>query len=280
MITILTPTYNRAKILSNLYISLTNQTTHNFEWLVIDDGSDDNTKDLIMNCKLEAPFDIRYIKKNNGGKHSALNVGFKESKYDWVFIVDSDDTLIENAIETLSIETNRLPDDFNSICILRTYTDGTIIGDEFPSGMRNYLDRVYNKVKGDKADIIRKNAVLDFTFPEYHNENFMAESPLYLWLGTRGKTKFINYKGYVCEYLDGGLTDNSIRNRYRCIRSTLHVYKTQYETYNTRSLRTKAATNWWRFKLFNDAKDLDYNMPFIYIPAGFFLFAIDKLKMK
>lgn len=280
MITILTPTYNRAKNLPDLYMSLYNQTKYNFEWLVVDDGSEDATEDLIENYILEAPFSIRYLKKSNGGKHSALNVGFKESIHEWVFIVDSDDVLSNDAIQTLLIEINSLTDDFNSVCILRSYTDGSVIGNEFPNGMKNYLDRVYNKVKGDKADIIRKDAVRDFAFPEYSNENFMAESPLYLWLGTRGKTKFINYKGYICEYLSGGLTDNSIKNRYRCINSTLYVYKTQYDTYSTHILKAKAGINWWRFKLFNNIDNLDYKMPLFYIPAGVFLHIFDKLKKR
>lgn len=280
MITVLTPTYNRAQHLTKLYTSLTNQKNKNFEWLIIDDGSTDNTNDLVQSYIDEKLISIRYIKKSNGGKHSALNIGFKEAKYEWVFIIDSDDIIRNEAIDIILKQTRQLNSDFNSICILRAYPDGKIIGSEFPDYLENYIDRAYHNIKGDKADIIRKNAIKDFKFPEYEDENFMAESPLYLWLGSRGKTEFLNYPGYICEYLPGGLTDNSVKNRYRCTNSTLYVYQTQYDTYQTPLLKLRAAANWWRFRLYKKNKPFNHRMPLRYLPIGLGLYISDKLKSK
>lgn len=280
MITVLTPTYNRAHTLSDLYSSLVQQTKYDFEWLVIDDGSSDDTELLVSQYAQEAPFSIRYIRKNNGGKHSALNIGFTEALYEWIFIVDSDDSLKYDAIEVILKETSKLSNDFNSLCILRTYKDGSVIGDKFPSELENYFDRNYQRIRGDKAHIIRKSAVEKFQFPEFYNENFMAEAPLCIWLGNTGKTRFLNFKGYICEYLDNGLTANSIKNRYRCVNSSLYVYKTLYENYNKPLFKIKAATNWWRFRLFQDIQDKDYKMPLRYMPLGLGLYTLDKLRKK
>lgn len=281
MITILTPTYNRSHTLTSLYQSLVQQTQYSFEWLIIDDGSIDDTEIVINNYSQESPFAIRYIKKENGGKHSALNLGFKESYGEWIFIVDSDDTLSGNTIEFLQKEIVELSEDFNSISTLRVYPNNKIIGQEFPSNLVTYLDRIHMGVKGDKADVIRKSALKDFQFPEFSNENFMAESPLFIWLGNRGNTKFINFKGYICEYLPGGLTNNSTLNRHKCVNSTLYVYNYQYENLHSKKLKIKAAVNWWRFRLFkNPYYNIRYNIPILYLPFGLVLYINDVLKRR
>ena len=78
-ITIFTPTYNRAHTLVRTYNSLCQQTCKDFEWLIIDDGSTDNTYEIVQEWIEESDFKIRYIYKENGGKHTALNVAFKNS---------------------------------------------------------------------------------------------------------------------------------------------------------------------------------------------------------
>jgi len=77
-ITVLTPTYNRGGALSDLYKSLQKQTIKDFEWLLVDDGSTDNTRSIVEEMKQTADFPIRYIYKENGGKHTALNVGVQQ----------------------------------------------------------------------------------------------------------------------------------------------------------------------------------------------------------
>ena len=101
MITVFTPTYNRAYIIENLYKSLQRQTFKDFEWLVIDDGSTDNTEELFASWTNEISFPVRYIKQQNGGKHRAINRGVKEANGELFFIVDCDDYLREDAVETI-----------------------------------------------------------------------------------------------------------------------------------------------------------------------------------
>lgn len=99
MITILTPTYNRSSLLSDLYKSLTLQTVKDFEWIVIDDGSTDDTESLMSKIIADdCDFLISYFKQPNGGKHRAINHGMQYVKGEWTFIVDSDDILSPTAI--------------------------------------------------------------------------------------------------------------------------------------------------------------------------------------
>ena len=104
LITVFTPTYNRAKLLPRLYKSLQEQTNKDFEWVIVDDGSTDNTKEVIDNIitQQENDFPIRYFYKENGGKHTAINQGAKEAKGELFFIADSDDVLLfRNSISTI-----------------------------------------------------------------------------------------------------------------------------------------------------------------------------------
>lgn len=104
-LTIITPTYNRCDKIGKLYDSLTRQSCQNFQWLVIDDGSTDGTEDwflkLIATKDRTSTFLIDYHKKENGGKHTALNASHPYIKGKWMTIVDSDDYLTDDAVETM-----------------------------------------------------------------------------------------------------------------------------------------------------------------------------------
>ena len=111
-ITVFTPTYNRAYIIETLYRSLQRQTYRDFEWLVVDDGSADNTKELFEAWQQEDNFfPIRYVKQENGGKCRAINYGLELAKGKLFFNVDSDDYLTEDAIEKLLSWEAGLPED-------------------------------------------------------------------------------------------------------------------------------------------------------------------------
>ena len=283
MITIITPTYNRAHTLPILYKSLVEQNSKNFEWLIIDDGSVDNTADIIRGFISESNIKIRYFKKGNGGKHTALNMGFKKTLTDWILIVDSDDFLKQCSIKYLIEEVSKLNNDYISISFLKAYPDGRTVGNNFDKSvnLKTYLDRINQNISGDKADLIRTDALKGFVFPEFNGENFMAESPMFLWLSKKGKTKFINFDGYICEYLDGGLSDNSINNRHKCVHSTLYVYSNQYKNLPSKKLKIKAAVNWWRFKIFKRIDVVNNNrIPIIFFPLGLILYANDKIKKR
>ena len=112
-VTVCTPTYNRAHTLKRPFESLCRQKCKDFIWLVIDDGSTDETEDFIEECKKNknADFRIEYHKKENGGRHTALNFSYQFIKTEWVINLDSDDELTEDAIELLNSIIDTLPSD-------------------------------------------------------------------------------------------------------------------------------------------------------------------------
>jgi len=110
-LTIFTPTYNRGYIIETLYKSLKTQTCKDFEWLVIDDGSTDNTAEIFSQFICEQKVDIRFYKKGNGGKHTAANLALKLAKGELFFVVDSDDFLSENAVERILFYYEQIKDD-------------------------------------------------------------------------------------------------------------------------------------------------------------------------
>ena len=130
MITVLTPAYNRAYILNNLYKSLCLQNDMDFEWVIVDDGSSDNTESIVKDWIRENTlFTIRYFKQENGGKHRALNKGISLSLGDYIFIVDSDDYLTSDAISFINAHISEIDDDkYAGIAGLRGWIgkDGTI----------------------------------------------------------------------------------------------------------------------------------------------------------
>ncbi len=131
LITIFTPTYNRGFCLPVLYKSLQKQETYNFEWLVIDDGSTDNTKDLFTAWQKENnKFKITYLYQENGGKHRAINRGVQLAKGELFFIVDSDDYISKNATKRMAEMYSEIKDNqhFAGISAMRAHFNGKRIG--------------------------------------------------------------------------------------------------------------------------------------------------------
>ncbi len=215
-ITIFTPTYNRRQLIDNLYQSLLAQSEKNFEWLVVDDGSSDDTENYFLELLSKPqPFPIRHIKQENGGKHRAINRGVQNANGELFFIVDSDDTLLSNAIEKINqwVTTLDASHKWCGIAGLRGYTDNKTIG-QHPS--INYIDaknterRKYNLL-GDKAEIYFTNVLKKYPFPEIPGENFISEE--IVWNAIARDDYYIRWFNeiiYICSYLEGGLTkDNS-----------------------------------------------------------------------
>ena len=108
---VFTPSYNRAKTLPRLYEALKRQTYRNFEWIIVDDGSADNTKETVEKFISDRPdFNITYKYQTNKGKHIATNVAAQIAKGEFFITIDSDDSVKDNALETFINEWNKIPD--------------------------------------------------------------------------------------------------------------------------------------------------------------------------
>lgn len=213
LITIFTPVYNRAHIIGNLYQSLLRQTSHDFEWLIVDDGSTDNIAELVHQWAEDTQsFQIRLYQQENGGKHRAVNYGVKLSFGEAFFIVDSDDFLEDNAVEIIAeywkeIKENRK---IAGIAGLKRYGQGGIIGgtphfDDFIDATN--LERGSWGLHGDKAEVYRTELLRQFPFPEYQNETFITEAVVWDQIAYEGyQIRWINKPFMICDYQADGLT--------------------------------------------------------------------------
>lgn len=220
-LTIVTPAYNRADKLPALYESLCQQTSDDFNWLVVDDGSQDGTKQVIEKMEQEGRLLISYLYKPNGGKHTALNLAIKTVKTELFFIVDSDDVLTPDAVETILRDWDRVREqDLCGIGYLRGYDSSAVIGDRYTADglVDTFINERYNRgINGDKAEVwVTKCLQEAGGFPEYPGERFISESVLWIKMARKRKMLFRNKIIYITEYLSGGLSDSGRALRFRC----------------------------------------------------------------
>lgn len=219
-LTIITPTYNRAENLKTLYESLIEQTNQQFDWLIVDDGSSDNTSEVVDSFKSEGKLKITYIKKQNGGKHTALNVGIKTITSPLTFIVDSDDWLCKTAVDDIINIHNEYKDN-DEICgysFMRQYPDGTLNGKAFDSVfVDTYINARINAkdMQADKAEVWLTKRLNEYPFAEFEGERFLGEDSVWVPMALKYKMVFINKAIYISDYLENGLTNNRRRNNIK-----------------------------------------------------------------
>lgn len=210
-VTVFTPTYNRAYILGDLYHSLQRQTCMDFEWLIVDDGSADDTKALVASWQGEEnPFPIRYVYQENGGKCRAINRGLKEADGRLFFTVDSDDYLTDDAIEKVIRWDGELPKNghFCGYVGNRGITPTQTPNRLFPGGYLDgtALDR-YDQVDGERAFVFYTEIHRKYLYPEFPGEKFLTEAVTWDLMAHDGyKMRFYNDIIWIWEYKDDGLT--------------------------------------------------------------------------
>lgn len=217
-VTIFTPTYNRRQLVDRLYQSLLAQTDKSFEWLVVDDGSTDDTKEYFSELLSKPlPFPIRYIKQENGGKHRAINCGVKNANGELFFIVDSDDILLPNAIEKIHQWATTLENSHKwaGVSGLKGYTEHINVGQRASAtyiDAKNTERRKYNLL-GDKAEVYFTEVLKKYPFPEIPGENFISEEIVWNAIARDGYyLRWFNEIIYICSYLEGGLTKDNTKD--------------------------------------------------------------------
>ena len=254
-ITIFTPTYNRENMLPKLYESLVKQAVKKFEWLIVDDGSTDHTENLVASWISEKKIDIKYVKQENGGKHRAINRGLDFAKGELFFIVDSDDFLPSNSISIIEEHSKRIEGDIVGIVGRKQYTNEVKIGDVFPVNefVSDHIEKTYIKgIKGDLAEVVKTDVLRQCKFPDFKGENFCAESLMWNKTINIGKLLFFDIPIYTAEYLENGLSANSIRNRRKSPTYAMQLYS---ELVKDKRLpvfmKIRTYINFWRFSFFS-----------------------------
>ena len=182
-VTVFTPVFNRKHTIDRPFDSLMRQTCKDFEWLVIDDGSTDGIKETIDIFAEKADFSVRYYFKENGGKHTAMNMAAGLARGGYFLVLDSDDALTDNAVELIFALWGGIPEKGREKywCVTGLCVDsetGKIIGDRYPEGINQQANPklLAQKTTGDKTGCIRTEILSAYPFPEPAGTNFITES--------------------------------------------------------------------------------------------------------
>lgn len=225
---ILTPTFNRGELLKVAYNSLKSQSNKNFVWYVVDDGSSDNTREVVEEIENENAVCVKYFFKENGGKHTALNFGLQKVEEEFVIILDSDDILTNDAVEVILNDVKNLGDNFCGIGYLKSSLDGKVVGMQYTSnGVEDtFVNQRYNKnTFGDKAEVFRTKILKQFSFPEFEDEKFLSEATVWCKMSGSYKMKFYNKVVYMCEYQTDGLSANVRKTLFQNPKGASACYK-------------------------------------------------------
>lgn len=211
-LTIFTTTYNRAYLLPQLYMSLCKQTNTNFVWLIIDDGSTDNTRELVNSWIEHSIFEIKYIYQSNQGMHGGHNTAYSNISTEWNTCIDSDDYMPPQAVESILENLENLDKKYAGIVGLDIDKNGNVIGDIFPENLvESSLRDIYkkHKIRGDKKLVYNTSIVKNYPkYPLFKNENFVPLSYLYYLIDLDYKLKTVNEPWVVVEYQPDGSTKN------------------------------------------------------------------------
>lgn len=200
--TVFTPTYNRAHVLPRVYNSLESQTYRDFEWLVVDDGSTDDTRSLIDSYSRKATFPIRYIYQHNAHKKTAFNRGVRESGGELFLTLDSDDECVPKALERLWWHWMNIPAGerarFSAVTALCLGENAHTVGTHFPAKEgqdwidSNSLELHYRyHVQGEKWGFHRTNVLKEFPFPE-NVHGLVPEGVVWSVISRHYRTRYVN----------------------------------------------------------------------------------------
>lgn len=243
-LTVFTPTFNRRELLTRCYESMCRQTNKDFVWMIVDDGSTDDTKKFADEWKKNSDLEIRYIYKDNGGLHTAYNVAIENIDTELCVCIDSDDFMPDNAVELiLNFWDKYGSDEYAGIVGLDFNLDGKVIGDPLPNQKTvNLIDLFigkYDIVNGDRTNVIRtelyKTVAPMKVFPNEKNFN-----PHYMHLQISDNYDFLvlNENLRFVDYQPDGMT-NSMLKQYKSSPNSFAEIRKLYLSFSGTSLKFK-----------------------------------------
>ena len=219
-LTVFTPAYNRAYTLPRTYESMKQQKNTDFIWLIVDDGSSDNTAELVRRWQTEKNgFEIRYIYKENAGMHTAHNTAYENIDTELNVCVDSDDALAPDAVQIIFDAWQKVKGrNYAGLLALDAEFSGKLIGKGFPEGLAETTlgDYYRNGGKGDKKLILRTDVVRQYPpYPTFEGERFVPLGTLYTMIDRDYTLSVLDEVVCLVEYMPDGSTHNMTRQYFR-----------------------------------------------------------------
>ncbi|WP_029489734.1 glycosyltransferase family 2 protein [Aquimarina agarivorans] len=249
-LTVFTPTFNRAYCLGQCYESLIRQTNQDFIWLIIDDGSTDNTESLVKSWIAEGKIAIKYHYQENQGMHGGHNTAYRLIDTALNTCIDSDDFMPDHAVEDIVSFWNSIKDENNiaGFIGLDAYKNGEIIGSKFPENLgKTTLEEIYydHKIHGDKKMVLISKIVKKYDpYPIFSDERFVPLGILYLLIGKDYKFLPLNKVLCIVEYMEDGSSRNIIKQYYRHPKGFQYARLTTLKHSNYLKVRFKNAVHY------------------------------------
>jgi len=214
-ISVLTPTYNREKLLKNLYNSLVENSKYGIEieWLIMDDGSTDETKSLIESLKEEGKIYIKYFYQENQGKMKALNNLVEKSSGNLIIECDSDDYFTPNAFNLIKNEyENHKNIDIYALCFLKCSQNGQNMGNNFKKRYTTMFDLYFKEGEdGEKCLVFNSEVRKKYKYELEKNEKFVTEARMYHKMDLKYNILCVNEPIMICEYQNDGYSKNILK---------------------------------------------------------------------
>lgn len=257
--TVFTPTFNRRHLLGRVYRSLCAQTFHDFEWIIIDDGSSDDTAALVREWTNDGRLEIQYLYQTNQGKHRAHNRAIELARGRFFAVVDSDDFIVGNALERLLYHWNTIPcsqqHGFSGVtCLCRDET-GKIVGRPFPKPVldcRHFEAVTVYRASGEKWGFHRTAVLRQFPFPEEEEERFCPEALVWNRIGRIFRMRHVNEPLRVYSRQNQGLTSAMSTILACSARLARRYYREYLDLAIPLRYKLKTIVNYVRFSLHAD----------------------------
>lgn len=289
LITVFTPAFNRAHTIWRTYQSLCRQTCKDFIWMVIDDGSTDNTAELVLKWKENSEFEIIYIYQQNQGMHGAHNTAYQNITTELNVCIDSDDYMPDDAIELITkFWRKNGSDKYAGIIGLDVDLNQQIIGTEFPNNLKEttLTDFYANGGKGDKKLVYRTEVIKKYPeYPIFDNEKYVGLAYKYMLIDQNYTLLTINKPLVVVEYQQDGSSNNMLHQYWNNPKGFAFYRKTEMVLAPTLKRRFMSCIHYVSSSIISKNKNFIKESPkklltILSILPGFGLFLYIKFKIK
>lgn len=291
-LTVFTPAYNRAHTIRRTYKSLCEQTCDDFEWLVIDDGSTDNTRQLVEGWIKENKIPIRYIYQQNQGMHGAHNTAYANITTELNTCIDSDDYMPKDAVRQIVTFWKSLSDTdrhkYAGIVGLDVREDGQIIGQDFPKWLKHTTTMGFYAlgIDGDKKLVYRTDVIKKYPpYPLFKGERYVGLDYKYILIDLDYELLILNEPLVVVDYQLDGSSSSMFKQYWNNPQGFSFYRKEQMKIYKSYKMKFRACIHYvaMSLRMRNDKflKESPYRMlTILAIPLGVVLYFYVKKKVK